>query len=74
MRDESKPTAARVSAATALLDRGYGKAPQAVTLSGNDTPPIDLIRLVVVHPCDVMRSVGDQYPIAGKLVDANIVG
>ena len=63
-----------LSAATALLDRGYGKAPQAVTLSGNDTPSIDLIRLVVVHPGDVTRSVGDQYPIAGRLVNANIVG
>ena len=57
MRDESKPTAARVSAATALLDRGYGKAPQAHTIAGDDDlrPNIMQIRMVVMQPGGVMR-------------------
>lgn len=34
--DESAPHSAKVSAATALLDRGYGKPRQAVETSGPD--------------------------------------
>lgn len=40
--DKSKPAAARVSAATSLLDRGYGKPPQSIDHSSEDgtmTPP-----------------------------------
>ncbi|WP_425061838.1 hypothetical protein [Roseovarius confluentis] len=31
MTNDQEPAAARVSAANAILDRGYGKAPQAIT-------------------------------------------
>ena len=57
MRDESKPTAARVTAALGLLDRGHGKAPQALTIAGDDDlrPNIALIRMIVVQPGDAMR-------------------
>ena len=34
------PAAARVSAANALLDRGYGKPTQAVELTGKDGGPV----------------------------------
>jgi hypothetical protein len=34
MRDESKSAQARLMAASLLLDRGYGKAPQALNISG----------------------------------------
>lgn len=34
--------AARVSAANALLDRAYGKPPQAVQVSGEDGGPLEI--------------------------------
>lgn len=40
MRDGGQPGAARVSAANALLDRGYGKPVQANEISGKDGLPI----------------------------------
>lgn len=36
MRDKKQPSASRVSAATAILDRGYGRPPQAVLHQGHD--------------------------------------
>jgi hypothetical protein len=33
MRDPKVPATARISAATALLDRGYGRPPQGIELS-----------------------------------------
>ena len=41
MLDEETPPAARVGAASAILDRGFGKAPQAVQMSGPDGGPIE---------------------------------
>jgi hypothetical protein len=35
MQDEQAPKHARVAAASAILDRGYGKPPQAVEHSGD---------------------------------------
>jgi hypothetical protein len=35
MQNEKAPCAARVAAASAILDRGYGKPPQAVEHSGD---------------------------------------
>ena len=35
MADETAPPASRVSAAVAILDRGYGKPPQAVAATVN---------------------------------------
>jgi hypothetical protein len=50
MRSEDATAAARVSAANAILDRGWGKATQPV---GNDDGPLELIHRierVIVHP------------------------
>ena len=41
MREPGSPHAARVSAATALLDRGHGKPTQPVS-GDNDMPPVAL--------------------------------
>jgi hypothetical protein len=41
MNDPQAPPAARVSAATAILDRGHGKPTQAVAMSGPDGGPIE---------------------------------
>jgi len=40
MNDAQAPSAARVMAANALLDRGHGKAPQAIT--GPEAPPVNV--------------------------------
>ncbi len=42
MRNKKTPPAARVSAANALLDRGYGRPGQAVALTGKDGSAIDM--------------------------------
>jgi len=50
MRSEDATAAARVSAANAILDRGWGKATQPV---GNDDGTVELIHRierVIVHP------------------------
>jgi hypothetical protein len=50
MRSKDATAAARVSAANAILDRGWGKANQPV---GNDDGPLELIHRierVIVHP------------------------
>jgi|SRR6185312_2404724 len=38
MRDARAPHASRVAAADKLLDRGFGKAPQAIAVSGGEKP------------------------------------
>lgn len=38
---------ARVSAAIALLDRGWGKPPQAIVGGGEDDPPIQLAEIII---------------------------
>ena len=43
MQDAKAPHSARVSAANAILDRGYGKPHQAVSHGGEDGGPIKLI-------------------------------
>ena len=41
----------RISAAKELLDRSYGKAPQALKLGGDEDEPIHMeIRRVIVRP------------------------
>jgi hypothetical protein len=54
MRSKNATPAARVSAANAILDRGWGRAPQA--LSTGDDGALELvhrIERVIVHPEDV---------------------
>lgn len=50
MQDKGAPEAARVSAACAILDRGYGKPAQAIT--GPDGGPVQIEKVVfeIVKP------------------------
>jgi hypothetical protein len=50
-KDEGTPAAARVAAIKEIMDRAYGKAPQAVELSGNAENPLSIIsRIELVAP------------------------
>lgn len=40
MRDEGQPGATRVAAATALMDRAYGKPKQTTKVEGDKSSPI----------------------------------
>jgi hypothetical protein len=53
MNKETAPEAARISAATALLDRGWGKPTQPIS-GDEDGPPIQFTRieLIGVRPTD----------------------
>lgn len=51
MQDEKAPPAARVSAASVLLDRAYGKAPQDLAVKGSvERHVIDLVRQLDTPP------------------------
>lgn len=41
-KDDQQPAAARVSAATAILDRGYGKPPQSLEVAGPEGGPVPM--------------------------------
>ncbi len=42
-----------VTAAQAILDRGFGKPSQSMTLSGeDDKPPVTIVERVIVYPKD----------------------
>lgn len=56
MADKGQTGAARIAAATALLDRGYGRPRQSAELSGPDGGPVTEIQRVIVDPpLDVSR-------------------
>lgn len=42
--------AARVSAATAILDRGYGRPFQAMQISGDPDAPVQAVHHVIIDP------------------------
>lgn len=42
--------AARVSAANAILDRGYGKPFQSVQISGDEESPVHTVQHIVIDP------------------------
>lgn len=50
MKDEEQPAAARVSAANALLDRGYGKPTQPVDGDGEGGPIKTIHEIALVGP------------------------
>lgn len=50
MRQPKAPAAARVSAASALLDRGWGKPTQPLSNDGDDPLRIQLIERLIVDP------------------------
>lgn len=43
MKDKDAPQAARVSAINSLLDRGWGRSPQSVQLSGDQDNPLSVV-------------------------------
>src|SRR5262249_46964508 len=72
MRDDEAPPTARVMAANALLDRGHGKAPQAIT--GPEGRPlvevnIDIVRAKLLG--ELKRIAAVEYTKDGRLLDAN---
>jgi len=59
LKSQNAPAAAKVSAATALLDRGYGKPVQSTELSGPDGGPVQTdgtISVQFVKPNDDQAS------------------
>lgn len=50
LANNEEPAAARVSAANALLDRGYGKAPTVINGDDEGGPLVSIIKLVGVSP------------------------
>ena len=50
MRSKDGTAAARVSAANAILDRGWGKAPQAIENGSDPFEMIHRIERIIVHP------------------------
>lgn len=52
IEDKDAPPAARVSAATAILDRAYGRPVQALQHSGAEGGPVDITAVVrrIVRP------------------------
>lgn len=58
------PPAARVSAAIALLDRGYGKPGQSITHKGDEDAPLNLgVVFVGSNPNDLIK---DEEPEGGE--------
>lgn len=62
MNQADGPATARVSAAQALLDRGWGKAAQPV--AGDEDGPAILARIerVIVDPSEQQNSSGEDEP------------
>ncbi|WP_349630000.1 hypothetical protein [Bradyrhizobium tropiciagri] len=53
MRSTNATPAARVSAANAILDRGWGKAPQAIENGDSALELVHRIERIIVEPDDV---------------------
>ena len=58
MGSPKAPASARVAAAQALLDRGWGKAPQPI--SGDEDNPLKIERVLRVIICAEPEGLGDQ--------------
>src|SRR5262245_64052442 len=76
MNDDQAPSAARVMAANALLDRGHGKAPQAIT--GPEAPPVnvnlDIVRQRIMEKFERLRATHEatEAENAGRLIDGTL--
>lgn len=71
MRDRAQPAAARVSAATAILDRGHGKPRQPLEhdldLSNLTDEQLRILAVALGAPTvDVSRPSGDEPPKIGE--------
>ena len=51
-KDAAQPAAARVSAATGILDRAYGKPPQSMEHSGPDGGPLPAVPVIIISATD----------------------
>ena len=60
MNNEDGPATARVSAAQALLDRGWGKAAQPVAGEDGGLPVLAKIERVIVDPAKEQNSSGGE--------------
>lgn len=56
---EKYPPAARVAASCALLDRGWGKARQAVEIAGANGGPVQMVGMTVEEFREAAREVAD---------------
>ncbi len=63
MKDEEAPHAAQVQAASNILDRGWGKAAQAVELTGAEGGPVQTRIDLTGAPDEVVRY------LAGRAID-----
>lgn len=55
-----QPAAARVSAANALLDRGFGKPTQAVELTGANGGPVQQVAMSKDEFKDIAKGIADE--------------
>lgn len=58
---EDQPSAARVSAANALLDRGFGKPSQFVELTGKDGGPMAHTSVTPAQLSEAVRDVVEKF-------------
>jgi HEAT repeat protein len=58
MRDDTAPPAARVAAADKILNRGWGQAPQTITIKDDETP-LDLAHMTdeQLEALEALRSI-----------------
>lgn len=52
LTEEGAPHAARITAATALLDRGWGRPAQSLEISGDEENPLRHVMRVELVPLD----------------------
>jgi HEAT repeat protein len=72
MEDDSAPAAARIAAACAILDRGYGRPPQALHHLGEDGGPIKHQHGIdeFIRKLDQLRQRREQTEIEGMRGDS----
>lgn len=58
---KGQPAAARVSAANALLDRGFGRPVQAMELTGKDGGPVQQTQVTPEQLAEAVRGVQSKF-------------
>lgn len=64
MRDTQAPAAARVAAADKVLSRGWGQAPQTVTIT-DESEPLDMSEMTD-EQLDALETLRTLAPLAGR--------